>query len=428
MAKIANPLKEIKNKLSEFPNLEVYLSQLESDDSSMKEFISLFSTVTDDRKTKMCTYQVEDIVGIVFLGILHGYTSWVDIADYTRERKDFFEKYMNLSNGIPVHDTLMRVFSSIHSDTLEQALVAFLKRSIENTMELLNITKGSDFDLLCIDGKELKGSGRKYNTPEKIANTQQMNFYFAGTGICIRTETIDSKTNEIPVAQKILKTLNLKKTIVTADAMNAQKRTVELISNNNGYYVMGLKGNHSDLHDEVKILFDKKTKYGKTAYFKMETEKNHNQVETREFYNIPADKCVFSSGWEKIRNVVLYKKTTYHLHTKKERIEKRYYITSLNDIELIANSIRQHWAVENQLHWHLDVNFDEDANPTLSKNAQCNLSIVRKTVLTLCKMMQPLFKNISIRRVKNHFRMSPEKYTLRLFAYLGAKDIDSLIK
>ena len=69
----------------------------------------------------------------------------------------------------------------------------------------------------------------------------------------------------------------------------------------------------------------------------METAKNHNQVKTREFYMIPADKCVFSSGWEKIKNVVLYKKTTYHLHTKKERIEKRYYITSLNDIELIAN-------------------------------------------------------------------------------------------
>ena len=66
----------------------------------------------------------------------------------------------------------------------------------------------------------------------------------------------------------------------------------------------------------------------------------------------------------------------------------------------IANSFRQHWAVETQLHWHLDVNFDKDANPTLNKNAQCNLSIVRKAVFTLCKMMHPLFKNISISEVK----------------------------
>ena len=127
--------------------------------------------------------------------------------------------------------------------------------------------------------------------------------------------------------------------------------------------------------------------------------------------------------WRSLRNFICYEKIICSTITHKETAEIRYYITSLNDVELCADAIRGHWGVENQLHWHLDYNFREDDNTTIDRQAFTNLSILNKMALSLCKLAQPLMKNRSIRLIRKEFSWSFEE---NLAMLLNAFDEDVL--
>lgn len=427
MAKVSKILTDYRDLFNGFDNIEVFYSLLETDDRKVKEFLSIFDSVEDSRMENKITYTTATVVGIVFLGVLHKMYSWTGIEAFAYEKKDIVEKYVDLSKGIPSHDTLKRVFSLINSETLENALVDFIQRSIEATAKALEIASEEDMRMISMDGKELHGTGRKYNTSEKVRNAQIMHFYDVGTGVCVKSELIEEKTNEIPTAQKVLASLNIKNILITSDAMNCQKNTVKVIKKGNGHYVLGLKENHKDFYNEVIEKFNKTKKFGKNDYYKMETEKNHNQVEIREFYKIKSNEFVFSDEWEGIKNVVMYKKTMTNNITGKESQEFRYYITDLNDIELISTAIRRHWAVENELHWHMDANFDEDADKTMDRRAINNLSIIKKSVLTLLKLMQPILGNRSLRLTQDVFIMNYEINLIKLFTLLDSENIKHLL-
>ena len=426
MSKVSQLLKNMKEALLKFDSIVLFHSIHTDNDNHLREFLSVFKDIEDSRMENKCTYSTMTIAGIVFLGLLHDMDTWVEIEDFAHQKKDILSKYVDLSCGIPSHDTLERVFSLLDSRSLEKAMVDFVQRCIETTADMLDV-QDNRMEILAMDGKELKGSGRKYNTDEKIRNTQTMNFFNVSTGICIRSESIDSKTNEIPTAQKVLNELNIKDMIITSDAMNCQKDTVTVITKKHAHYVLGLKGNHGDFHMEIEEKFRKPLKCNQNSYFKMETEKNHNQVEIREFYKLNAKSFVYADEWNKIKSIVMYKKTITNNITGEEKEERRYYISDLNDIETIAESIRRHWAVENELHWYMDVSFNEDANRTINKKALNNLSIMKKNVLTIIKLLQPLFGNKSIKRTRKIFAMNYDVNLIRLFAFLDEKTLKEIL-
>ncbi len=428
MARVSRVLQGYKELINNsIDDVEIFYSELKDDDGKLKEFLSIFSTVEDSRIKKKCKYTTMTIVGIVFLGLICGMDTWKEFEAFTKKKKDIVGKYVDLSNGIPSHDTLMRVFSLINSVTLEETLVGFLQKNIEATAKALELVKEGDMGHVAMDGKEEHGTGRKYGTDEKVRNAQIMHFYNSSTGVCIRSELIDKKTNEIPTAQAVLKTLNIKGMIITSDAMNCQKETVKVIKEGEAHYVLGLKENHSDFYNEVMDKFDKKSKYGSKSYYKAETEKNHNQVEIREFYKIKSKEFVFADEWKGIKNVVMYRKAMTNNITHEEKQEQRYYITDLDDLELIADAIRRHWAVENELHWYLDASLNEDDNSTMNRRASANLSIMRKNVLTLLKLMQPVLGNYSIKTTKKFFALDFEESIIKLFAFLDEKNIEQLL-
>lgn len=200
MPKVSNRLKEIKKALHDACDLDVFYSSIEKDDHKLREFLCLFESVEDSRMPKKCTYTTTTIIGIVFFGLLCGMDSWVEIAFFAKKKRSFLKRYLELPDTIPSHDTLERVFSLLDSETLEDTFVRFLQKAIQRTAEILSVEEG--ISLLAIDGKELNGSGRKYNTDEKIKNKQIMHFYDTSTNICIRSSLIEEKTNEIPTAQK----------------------------------------------------------------------------------------------------------------------------------------------------------------------------------------------------------------------------------
>jgi predicted transposase YbfD/YdcC len=403
MAKICRPLAEYKDIIL---STGITMDDYTPPKKTMKRFIRLLKKVEDKRIEAMTDYPLYEILLIAFLAVLAGASSWNEIGSFGTIKTKWLQKFLALENGIPSHDTFRRVFSLVNPVQLEKATVFFLTENMEKIRKSLKIAEDSK-RLICVDGKEQKGTGRKYGTDTELRNLQTLHVYDASNGICLCSKPIDSKTNEIPTAQDILKDMQLKDAIVSFDAMHTQKKTINIIAENKGDYIGALKGNHEVFESEVKVYFSedckRKIREEGTNYYET-LDKSHSQVETRRFY--------FSSSiswfedrkeWKKLKGFICYEKTVYDTIRGKESKEIRYYITSLGDVELCAEAIRGHWSVENQLHWHLDYNFHEDDNTTTDKYAFNNLSILNKMALSLFKLAQPLMKNISIRQICKSF-------------------------
>ena len=200
--------------------------------------------------------------------------------------------------------------------------------------------------------------------------------------------------------------MQLKDCIVTFDAMNTQKETIRIITENKGDYVGGLKGNHELFHQEVIEFFSDSELEAirkEEKYYRTYSEKAHNRIEKRSYY-MTTDIKWFADRklWEKLSSFICYIIETEDLITQEKTMERRYYISSSTDIELCSDAIRGHWSIENSLHWHLDVTFSEDDNSTMDKNAFNNLSILHKMALSLLKLIQPHYK-IGLKSIRKVF-------------------------
>jgi predicted transposase YbfD/YdcC len=408
MAKLFNPILEYRDIITS-TGIEI-----ENDiptKKTIKRFVRLFKQIDDKRIEKMTYYPLSEILLIAFLAILGGAGAWTEIESFGLAKEKWLKKFLKLEHGIPSHDTIRRVFSLVNSIQLETATVKFLMENMAGIKKSLKI-KASGPRLICVDGKEENGTGRKYGTTEEVRNMQILHVFDASSEICLFSRSIDKKTNEIPVAQEVLKTLQLNDCIVSFDALHTQKETIKIIIEQKGNYVGALKNNQGSLHTTAENLFtlEVKSKIKKELKnFYESKEKAHNQIEHRRFYMIKATQPFSKEPWAKLRNFICYEKYTQKIITGQESIEIRYYMTSLNDITLCAESIRGHWSVENKLHWHLDKNFGEDDNTTTDKNAFNNFSILNKMVLSICKLIQPFMKKLnSIRLIKKGFHWAYE--------------------
>lgn len=374
----------------------------------LRRFVRLFRKVEDSRIDGMIDYPLEEILLITFLAVLANASTWMEIMMFGQSRQRWLKKFIPLKNGVPSHDTFRRVFSLIDSTTLQKATVDFLMENMHALRRCLGLPTDG-YRHICIDGKEERGTGRRYGTDQAVRNLQTLHVYDATNSICLYSCPIDSKTNEIPVAQDALRGLDLKGCIVTFDALHTQKETISIIAGQKGDYVGGLKGNQSGLLEAVCSCFTTRKKEqvkakGDPYYETM--EKSHSQVEIRRFYLIPA--ACGKEEWDNLKSFICYEKYTCNVITGKEDTEARFYITSLKDAELAAQAIRGHWSVENQLHWHLDYSFSEDDQTTMDKQAFQNLSLINKMVLTLCKLAQPVMTG-SIRSIRLRFSWNLEE-------------------
>lgn len=363
----------------------------------VKRFIRLAKEVPDVRLQGMIDYPLKEILLIAFFAVLSGAETWTQMAMFGMSRENWFKKFLKYKNGTPSHDTFRRVFSLITPDVFQALIVDFLMDNMNRIKASLGI-KDTGVRLINIDGKQARGTGRKSGKDGAFPNLQTLNIYDASNRICLVMKDIDSKTNEIPAAQEALALLNVKGAVVTCDALNTQKGTMALIAGKRrgGDYVAALKKNHHVFYEEVDLFFThekkKEIKRNKTG-FVTSLEKAHSKTERRNFYVTDDVKWFKDRGeWAKLRAFICYEKIIHDLQTGVDSVETRYFISSVTDAGLCAESIRGHWAVENVLHWHLDVSFADDADMTTDKNAYCNFTAMRRMVLTLCKISQSFMK------------------------------------
>ena len=445
MARVCKTLAAYREivKSSGIPSIEESVSR-----TKLIGIVHLFEQVSDARCSGMIHYPLSEILMIAFLAILANADTWVEIANFGKAKEAWLKTFLPLKNGVPSHDTFQRVFGLLKKEELQRITVQYLEsimNEIGKTLAEIHPDKKDcpdteqeeEYRHLSMDGKEERGSGRKKGTEEEVPNIQTLHIYDCGSGICLKSEPIDEKTNEIPVGQELLRLMNLKGCVVTADALHTQKTTCETIIKQGGNYVLGLKGNHKGLLEEASLCFTeeelkkaKETKDNKNPRYIKENEKAHNQIEKRRFYILkayhePADK---DDVWVGLKSYIRFEKDIENLTTHKTHTEIRYYISSLSDLALCAGLIRGHWGVENSLHWQLDYTFGFDENSTMDKEAYTNLGLMKKMVLSLLKLFQPLLAGRkSLKSIRKIISWDPEKWIPDLFHTCSKETIREIL-
>lgn len=382
----------------------------------LKELKESFKSLTDQRQKSKTHYKIWDIVCYVIFANMSGAEDWEDIEEFIDVHYDFFRSFLLMTGGVPNWQTIERVMSMIDSKELENILVDFFKK--------MTLNQKNDVDIINIDGRVDRGSARKStNYNDKVSPLNVLNAYSNNHGLCLASEIIEDKTNEIPTIPVILDRLNIKGTIVTWDALNTQKANVESVINKKGDYVVPVKKNHPNFNADLELYFDELTQEQiiagntKGAYLKQE-EKNHSCFITYEYFQTSDVKWYHEyKEWKGLNTFGMVKKTI--IKDKETKIEKRYYISSLNiDINLFSKSIRNHWSIENKLHWHLDFTFREDKNTTMNKKALMNLQLINKFCLGIFNKIKPFHKNASLRRIRKRMGMNFEKSLVKNICYL----------
>lgn len=386
----------------------------------LKNLKNSLKKLIDSRQQEKTIYKIWDIVMYVIIAVLCGKKDWEEIHDFVEEKHDFFRKFLLMTGGIPCTKTIKRVMSIIDYKELEKILVSFFKLITKDII--------SDIDILNLDGRVSNGSKRNATIKcEEKTPLNMLNVYSNKYQLCIASQMIDSKTNEIPTVGEILQTLNIKDTIITWDALNTQKKNIKIVVEGKADYVVPIKSNHPLFHKELKEYFDEKEEEciiaGKlnTGYKKESEYKNGAAITYEYFQTTDVSWFENKSEWASLISIGMVKKTIETAEGIK--IERRYYISSLNiNIELFSKSIRKHWSVENKLHWHLDFTFRQDKNRTLDKNSLANLEIVNKFCLGILKRVQPQYKK-SLKRIMDSLSLNIEKNFIDLLAMLTLSDM-----
>jgi len=338
---------------------------------------------------------MSDIIALVFFGMLANANEWVEIEIFGKEHEEFLRRYLELPNGIPSHDTIQRVFAIVSSEFLQKFQMLW--------NEMLNSDEGEKVKkILAIDGKTQCGNGNKNQKANHIVSAVDEN------GFCLGEKRVSEKSNEITAIPDLLGILNVKGHIITIDAIGTQIDIVKKIRKKRADYVLALKGNQGNLHEDVKLYFNDPDMLSNCTYTKT-VEKARSGIEKREYWQTEDIAWLIQrKDWAGLKSIAMTRNTI--IKDGKETVESRYFISSLPlNVSEIARAIRGHWMVES-LHWHLDVTFREDDNHTIEKQAAFNLNIMRKLALSVLKIFEARGKTMSLRKKRFMIGTNPEKH------------------
>lgn len=387
------------------------------DKAAMKRLKNNLKTIKDIRVKGKTKFKIWDIIICSILAILFGAQDWEDIHDFVDDHYDWLREFLLLTGGIPCAKTYERVFAIIDSHELEDILNDFIMS--------FNIKSNLEKDIINLDGRVNKGSSRKATIySEKIKPLNVLNAYSNKYGICLASEMIEDKSNEIPTIPEILKRFKVKGNIITWDALNTQVSNIEAVIELKGDYVVPIKGNQGNFYNDLIDYFDEKKleiiKAGnsKSAYLDYYEKRGCQSIHYEYFQTTDVNWYFDIKKWKKLNSIGIAKKTIDD--GKEIKIEMRYYISSLFcDIILFSNAIRNHWSVENKLHWHLDFTFKQDNNTTSNKIALLNLEIINKFCLAILNRVKPFYNNISLKRIRKIISYNFEKSLIDLMCYLS---------
>lgn len=325
-----------------------------------------------------------DILLISLCAVISGADSWTQVAEYGRSKESWFSSFLCLPNGIPSHDTFGRLFAMLDPTGFEN----FFSRWVQDLSESL---KGKT---VCLDGKTLRGSNDRANGKSAI---HMVSAWVSSIGLVLGQRKTDAKSNEITAIPELIKTLALQGAIVTIDAMGCQKQIVRTIIQEKANYVIQVKDNQQTLHNDIALFF----KDSANPFDSVETiDGEHGRIETRSYFTTS------NIDWLQGKHLWAGLKTIVKVNRQRDvngavSNETSYFISSLeNHPQTIAKAIREHWGIENGLHWCLDISFREDHCRVRKDHAPENFGILRHMAINLLKREKSLKGGLQTKRLK----------------------------
>ena len=335
----------------------------------MNGVLSYFEGLTDPRVERTRLHSLKDIIAITICAVLSGCNDWEEIELYGQSKETWLRSFLQLSNGIPSHDTINRVFAALDSAQLQQCFMDWVQ----------SIAALSDGRVVSIDGKRIGNGG----TGGKKALIHLVSAWSNANNMVLGQVKTEEKSNEITAIPDLLEMLLLEGSIVTIDAMGCQTAIAGKIVAAKADYVLAVKDNQPHLLDDIKEAFAQ-TPHPLMAHT---IETAHGRIEKRICKVITdSDWICKAAQWKNLQSIICIETKRTDKQSSQQQREQRFYLSSLSASAVRFNEIiRGHWGIENKLHWCLDVVFREDYSTKQAGNAAENFSLITKIALNLLK-------------------------------------------
>lgn len=333
-----------------------------------------FAELTDPRRREV-KYPLINVVTIAVCAVICGADDFVAIADWARAKRDWLAKWLDLSAGIPSHDRFNAILAALKPAEFEKCLLSWITALHEVT----------DGQIVAIDGKTLR---RSFDAASGKSAIHMVSAWATANHISLGQVVTDQKSNEITAIPKLLEMLEIQGALVTIDAMGCQTEIAQQIVAQDADYCLAVKGNQPTLHQGIMDFFEDHLAddFARTNVRRQETrEQGHGRDEERTYFLCPVpDDLPDRARWTGLKAIGVAIGHTWR--GDKESLDVRYYILSRYvSAKRFAEAVRNHWAIENRLHWQLDVTFQEDQSRIRKGHADANFSSLRRTALSLLK-------------------------------------------
>ena len=353
-------------------------------------FQDYFATLTDPRcpDAPNSRHQLMDMLIIAVCAVICGADGWEDIEEYGTSQAEWFATFLDLPHGIPGHDTFRRVLSRLDPEELTQCFIAWTEA----------LSEASGGDIVSIDGKTLRHS---FDQATGQAAIHMVSAWACANRLVLGQLKVEEKSNEIIAIPKLIQMLDIAGATVTIDAMGCQKEIAKVITDREADYVLALKENHPTLSGDVTRFFDeaKATAFADIAHAYHETvDGDHGRIETRRYWiTSDIEWLGAKASWAKLHSIGMVESCREVGETV--QVETRYFLTSLPAQGVrFAQAVRQHWGIENSLHWVLDVSFHEDACRIRQDKGAQIFSMLRHIAINLLRQERRHKRGIKARR------------------------------
>ena len=359
----------------------------------LKGFQTHFGGLTDPRVARSRLYLLDEILFIVLCGSICGAESWRDYVLFGKEKIAFLREFFPYAAGIPCKNTFARVLAALDPQAFRSCFIAWVA-ALQSQQQV------ASNEVIAIDGKTLRNSA---GDKAGLKAIHMVSAFATDTRLILAQHKVDAKSNEITAIPALLKLLDITGHTITIDAMGCQREIAEQIEAQGGHYVLALKGNQGTLNEDIRLFLEDED--GKTGPSRITdrhtyTDCDHGRIETR--------RCVVSdqldwlsqkSAWRGLRSVAMLEETRDI--NGKISVERRFFISSVPpDAARIAKAIRAHWAIENSVHWTLDVVMGEDQSRIRKDHAPENMAMVRHIVLNMLNNAKQQFKGVSLKALR----------------------------